>query len=251
MSHNFTTNPYLTVLGCGDSTAMNFWNSSYLVTGRTGERLLIDAGFTVKYALRDRGLKLADVDGVFITHIHGDHVHGLERIGYESRYDYHKRVKLFATPEILDKLWRECLFGTMGYSSSGQNRLEDFFEPIPVIPEQGFEFAGIHYRLFSTPHTRGKPSFGLVIEDKLIVTADSRPMDWLAADSSTRPIIHDFSLYRGNPAHATMWELQEQYPESVRRRLWAVHYGDDVEKYRIDIERDFAGVAYQGQIFRL
>lgn len=241
--------PHLLVLGTGDSTALDYWNSGYLVTGACGQRLAIDAGFSIKYALRDRGLTLADVDAVFITHIHGDHVHGLERIGYESRYDYKKRVKLIATAEILDKLWSECLVGTMGYSSSGRNRLEDFFEPVPVT--EGFVFDGIDCRLFPTPHTKGKPSFGLVLNDRLIVTADTKAMDWLAADTSSRAIIHDFSLYRGNPAHATYWELLDAYPESVRKRLWAVHYGDDIERYRADIERHFAGVAEQGQVFAL
>lgn len=244
------THPQLMVLGTGDSTALDYWNSGYLVTGASGERLSIDAGFSLKYALRDRGLKLADLDAVFITHIHGDHVHGLERIGYESRYDYHKRVKLYATPEILHKLWDECLAGTMGHSSSGRNTLADFFEPVPVEHEQ-FGFAGVDFRLFATPHTKGKPSFGLVLNDKLIVTADTRPMDWLAADASERTIIHDCSLYQGNPAHATLWELRTAYPEAVRRRLWAVHYGDNMGQYRSEIERDFAGVAYQGQCFAL
>ncbi|MBI2379570.1 MAG: MBL fold metallo-hydrolase [Gammaproteobacteria bacterium] len=240
----------LTVLGTGDSTALDYWNSGYLITGLSGQRLAIDAGFTIKYALRERGMCLAALDAVFITHLHGDHVHGLERIGYESRYGYGKRVKLHGTAEILHKLWHECLFGTMGYSSSGQNSLSDFFEPV-VVEDQAFRFDGVNFRLFPTPHTAGKDSFGLVLNDKLIVTADTRCMPWLAEDRSSRPIIHDCSLYRGNPAHATLWELKEQYPETVRRRLWAVHYGDDIEQYRAEIERDFAGVAFQGQEFAL
>lgn len=242
--------PHLTVIGCGDSTALDYWNSGYLVTGQSGQVLSIDAGFSIKYALRDRGRQLSELDAVFITHIHGDHVHGLERIGYESRYDYHKRVKLFATAEVLDKLWRECLFGTMGYSSSGQNRLEDFFEPV-VVENERFSFDSVDYRLFATPHTRGKASYGLIINDALIVTADSKSMDWLANDTSERRIIHDCSLYQGNPAHATLWELQRAYPLAVRKRLWAIHYGDDIEHYRALIEQDFAGIAFQGQCFAL
>jgi ribonuclease BN (tRNA processing enzyme) len=244
-----TTQPRLRVLGTGDSTSLRFWNSGYLVEAR-GKRLLIDCGFTIKYALRDVGLTLADVEAVFITHVHGDHVHGLERLGYESRYGFHKRACLLLAPGIRHELWDLCLQGTMGSSSDGRNALEDFFD-VRALDGGPFEWEGVRFEPFPTPHTPNKPSYGLIINDRLIITSDTRPIDWLARDASERIIIHDCALGAGNPVHAGLDELLQLYPPAVRRRLWAIHYGDRIEEYRARIEAEFAGVAQRGQCFAI
>ncbi len=62
----------VSVLGSSSSgNATLIWNS--------GTALLIDCGFGPSYigrALRKVGLVFEDLDGVFVTHIHGDHVNG-------------------------------------------------------------------------------------------------------------------------------------------------------------------------------
>ncbi len=241
--------PRLRVVGSGDSTAVNFWNSGYLLEA-DGQRVLIDCGFTIKYALRDLDLTLEDVDAVIVTHVHGDHVHGLERLGYESRYGYGKRARLLLPPGIRHELWDLCLRGTMGSSGEGGNELEDFFD-VTEIEGEHFRYAGLELRLFKTPHVPGKGSYGLIINDRLIVTSDTRALGWLAEDDSERVIIHDCALAEFNPVHASLGELLESYPPAVRRRMWLIHYDDCIEDYRERIERNFAGVVAQGQEFAL
>ncbi len=236
----------LRIIGTGDSAAVDFWNSSYLIETH-GKRLLIDCGFTIKYALRDLGLTLANIDAVFITHVHGDHIYGLERLGFESRYTYGRRPQLLLAPGIRPELWEHCLRGTMG--SEDNSRLEDYFD-VEDVGSDGFQWEGVDLRLFPTLHVPNKPSYGLIINDRVIVTSDSKPLEWLARDRSDRVIVHDCSLSPFNPVHATLDELM-RYPAPVRRRVWVTHYGDEIERYRERIEREFAGVAAQGQTIPL
>lgn len=234
----------LRFLGTGDSEAIDFWNTNLLL--EAGERrLLIDCGYTIKYALRDAGLTIPDIEAIFITHTHADHVYGQERFGIETRYRYGRRVKLFGEPDVLPTLWDETLKGSMGRSSDGENRLEDFFEVVP-IEHHAFEFAGHRLRTFPTRHTDGMATYGVEIDERAIFTADSKPLAWLAEDRSERTILHDCSLQADNPVHATLGELLAYYPPEVRRRLLAIHYGDDLEAHRATIERELGGVAEQG-----
>lgn len=241
----------LIALGTGDSEALDYRNSGFLLETADGERMLIDCGHTIKHALRDVvSLSLPDIDAIYITHVHGDHVFGLERVGFESRYVYDKRVRLYLEPELPAPLWTNCLKGCMGDSSSGHNTLQDFFDVV-MVKERCLNRSGLEMKTFPTNHTAGKPSFGLIFNDRLIYTADTNPLDWIANDRSDRMIIHDCSLAEYHPAHATVPEMLEKYPSSVRKRLYAMHYGDDMELHRQRLESAFAGVVMQGQVFHV
>jgi ribonuclease BN (tRNA processing enzyme) len=240
--------PHLVLLGTGSADSLRYWNTNALVRTAHGN-LLIDCGYTIKHALADVGLTLEAIDAVFITHIHGDHVFGLERLGFESRYGFSRRVTLYLEPAIHDVIWGQCLKGSMGYSSCGENRLEDFFD-IALIENGRFEFGGCGFQTFPTPHTVGKPSFGLTINDRLVFTSDTKLIPELI-DTAADLIIHDCTLQEGNPVHANLSELLSGYPEHLRRRMLLIHLGDEAHARREELERHFLGVARQGQILPL
>jgi ribonuclease BN (tRNA processing enzyme) len=240
---------HLIALGVGDSESIQFWNTHLLLRTDAGN-LLIDCGYTIKYALAEHALGLPDINAVFVSHVHGDHVFGLERIGFESRYVYNQRARLYLEPELRIPLWDQCLKGSMGYSSSGRNTLESFFD-VEEISGHAFEFGGVRMRTFHTRHTVGKPSFGIVFNDSLIFTSDTNVLPWIARDRTSRPIWHDCSFVDTHPAHATVHEMIEAYPESVRRRIRIIHYGDDVDLYREEIESSLGGIVSQGSAHEL
>ncbi len=241
--------PDLTVLGTGNAESLRYWNTSAWVRTNAGN-LLIDCGFSVKPALHERGLSLQSVDSVFITHVHGDHVHGLERLGFESRYVYHRRPVLYLEEDLYHPLWEKCLAGSMGQTSCGSSRLEDFFD-VRMIEHHTFTVGGCRFQTFPTPHTVGKPSYGLVINDRVLFTSDSTVIPELDAFFPHGFIFHDICLQAKNPVHATLSELIARYPLQVRQRMFLMHYGDEIDFYRALIDRQFLGVAEQGQVIEL
>ncbi|RME83486.1 MAG: MBL fold metallo-hydrolase [Zetaproteobacteria bacterium] len=240
----------LQFIGTGDSESLRFYNTNALIT-RNGKHLLVDCGWTAKRALHERGLRICDIDGVFVTHVHGDHVFGLERFGFESRYVYRgHRIKLYLHESVLGPLWDECLRGCMGYSSDGENAIEDFFDV--RIVETTFSWEGIDFEIFPTTHTPGKPSFGVRAPRRFTFTSDTNAIPDLPEIAKEDPyVFHDLYLSGpSHPAHATPEELMDAYPETLLRRIWAVHYGDDIER-RLDKLERFAGWVPQGMVFAL
>lgn len=91
-----------TILGSGSSG-----NSAYLETEHS--RVLIDAGFSAKQIearLALIGRRLEDIEAVFVTHEHGDHVCGLARIAQRTG------ARVFA-----NRLTAECLRAKMPEST--------------------------------------------------------------------------------------------------------------------------------------
>jgi len=239
----------LQFIGTGDSESLRFNNTNLLVN-YWGKKLLVDCGWTAKPALHELGIGIPDIDAIFITHVHGDHVFGLERFGFESRYvhDGH-RIRLYVPEAVLPVLWDECLKGAMGYSSDGKNELGDFFD-VCVVTES-FAWHGLHFEVFATPHTRGKPSFGLRLPHRFTFTSDTnviRNFDALVEDD--KYIFHDcYVAGDWHPAHATVQEMRNAYPESLLKRLSLIHYDDTVDSYAGRLE-GFAGPVKQGEIFQ-
>ena len=70
------------MVGTGSSDSATMFNTSAAVVSESGA-FLIDCGHTIKHALNDSGIGFDNISGIFISHVHGDHVFGLERVGYE------------------------------------------------------------------------------------------------------------------------------------------------------------------------
>jgi phosphoribosyl 1,2-cyclic phosphodiesterase len=98
--------------------------------------VLIDAGFSARRTgqmLATFGQSLAQIDAVFVTHEHIDHVKGL--------------------PAIAGKAASLRVFATYGTRCAAQNQIEDTKLKWGIIqPGAEFEFADLRVKAFSVPH---------------------------------------------------------------------------------------------------
>jgi len=75
-------------VGTGSAFTMDNYQTNALVTLDNGYRLLVDCGGDVRRALRQHaGATHSDIDGVYISHLHNDHIGGLEWLAFAARFD--------------------------------------------------------------------------------------------------------------------------------------------------------------------
>lgn len=232
------------IIGCGHSESFDNFNNNALVKSSQGN-LLIDAGYTIKNALHAQGMTIKDINAVFITHVHGDHVFGLERLAYESKFRYQTRIALYYHESLYDELWHQTLKGSMGKHGDGEASLEDYFDLFPIASLE-CEIYSHQFQLFQNKHTPGKPSFGININEKLFFSGDTTAIPEIISDLTFDVGFHDVTLSPFNPVHASINSLIEKYPLDIRKKLYLMSYEDHWPEYATQVEENFLGFARQG-----
>lgn len=102
----------ITCLGHGGAfAAADVGHTAYLVEHGT-HRILVDCGSTVPDVLKEFGIDPGSLTAIVITHLHADHVGGLERVLYHRHYV----SKAAPIPLIMGKdtakAWQACLAAT-------------------------------------------------------------------------------------------------------------------------------------------
>ena len=169
----------ITALGCGNAFSTTNGNNCFLLedidklnsfdsrglldlTGKYEGRprkLLIDAGWALPYMLEKANVNIKDIDDVYISHAHADHIGGLEYLAF-SRYDFMKKPEksaptfpsLIANECLMKDLWEKSLKGGMESLEGINCTLGTFFNLCPVKPNEIIEWCGWKLRLVQQIH---------------------------------------------------------------------------------------------------
>ena len=231
-------------LGVGEAFAKTLFQTNYLVTPADGAPFLVDFGHTAPRALRVHGMAMESVAQVLLSHLHADHIGGLEELGFTGTFAWGRRIQLFIPENLLPLLWDHCLSGGMGQrlqQADGSSRdadLETYFDVTAVTSGAELRFGSVRVRPFATPHVPGRPSWGFLLEDdatggSALLTCDSRfHRDNLEIHGTSATVVfHDCQLKtNGAHIHATLDELLT-LPDAWQRKILLVHYSDDWQEY--------------------
>ncbi|GAB6063968.1 MBL fold metallo-hydrolase [Deferrisoma palaeochoriense] len=247
-------------LGVGDAFAKTLYQTNFLVRPADGEPFLVDCGHTASRALRALGLELRAVPRVLVSHLHADHIGGLEELGFAGYFGWGLRPRLYVPENLLPWLWPHALEAGMGQRLRGaegffEARLETYFEVTALAGGGAFDLGSVRVTPFPTPHVPGRPSWGFRLEDRatggrVLLTCDTRfhpkTLDAFGADADA--VFHDCQFVtNGAHIHATLDELQT-LPEAWHERLLLVHYADDWPDHAHRLGR--LRLAEQGRVYR-
>jgi ribonuclease BN (tRNA processing enzyme) len=221
------------VLGVGDTFSDRHHSTALLLTC-DGFQLAIDCPDMYRSVLRDaaegsgRGLAIADIDHVLITHVHGDHMNGLEGFAFYKRFVEGKRVRLVTSPEVRAAIWNERLKAPMGALWDGARfqalGFDDYFEHVPLDWASPITVGPFRIRARRTIHH--------VPTSALLVEAAGRTLGY-SSDTAFDPelieflspadlIIHETNF---GPAH-TPYAALAGLPAALRARMRLIHYSD-------------------------
>ncbi|MBD8028110.1 ribonuclease Z [Ureibacillus sp. Re31] len=228
-------------LGVGGAFTTTNYHNNYII--HLNEKyLLIDAGSTLRFSLREAGYHYTDIDAVFISHLHFDHVGGLEEMIMQRFWQFkdgqHSPLKttIIVHEKLLTPLKRLLCHGL---ANQGRT-VEDFCEFICLKEKEIYKIEDYSFTIFDTSntHAEGLLSFGFKLASlhaNIVFTSDVKRLKEANilghVDDNTVAIFQDVS-FTFNGVHATLEEVLDYYPNEYHSKLYAMHYNDNIEEFR-------------------
>jgi ribonuclease BN (tRNA processing enzyme) len=258
-------------IGRGGAFApVDIGNSNFILTSDTGKKMIIDWGITAPFIYRDEmGLDYGDIDAVWISHLHADHVGGMELLAFHRHFMPKRnnegvriKPKLFMVKPLMMEMWENTLRGGLESLEGEIVSLTKYFHCVPVEENTRFKWEGLSFTPVQTVHVRSgfiiKHSYGLYIakpqkmvgaQDSIYLTSDTQ------FDRGLMPFYRDAKLilqdcetgdFKSN-VHAHYSDLKT-LPDDVRAKMWLYHYNKPEPTFKED---GFAGFVEKGQVFEI
>ena len=239
------------VLGTGDAFSAYNYSSSILVESG-GQSLLLDCPHPIRKILREASsaeshiIDISDISAILLTHLHADHVSGLEGFAFYSPFALQRKTQLIAHPDILNGIWENSLQVGMSQLLDAEDlkkrgkslnmseirergflksyHFDDFFEVTSLSWTEAVKFGVFSIECRETIHHVPTTAFRIRVADKMLAysadtTYDPSLIEWL---SKADVIIHET-----NYGTHTAYEKLALLPEEIRAKMFLIHYPDD------------------------
>lgn len=220
----------------GDRIGENYQSNMLLEAAgpEATKRLLIDCGTDIRFSLHEKGLKLADLTDIYISHLHADHCGGLEGVAFSTKFNPNcPPPNIYISRMFANELWASTLRGGLKSIEGEATDMSSFFNVRAVGRSGNFSWCGLDLQLIQVVHVMDgfsiNPSFGLFFKadnTQVFITTDTQfapnqimkfyeMADVIFQDCETAP------FQSGVHAH---YDQLKTLPDKVKAKMWLYHY---------------------------
>jgi ribonuclease BN (tRNA processing enzyme) len=245
----------LTVIGCGDAfgSGGRFNTCFWLETAKAN--LLVDCGASSLVALKARGFEHERVDGIILSHLHGDHFGGLPFLLLDAQFlSRRDRPLLIAGPPgtraRLDAAIEVFFPGALA------NKWRFSWQVKEIEVGRQTDVLGHSVTTSEVVHYSGAPSTALRISDGKKLFAYSGDTEWVEALVSVSDGVDLFIIecyaYSGRLTGHISWEILKPRISDLRaRRIMVTHMNPSVLEHLDEIRAAGLLIANDGDAIDL
>ena len=217
-------------LGVGSGLSPALGNNNVLLTSETSDRqVLIDCGFSTPPELSGRS-QINKITDILITHVHSDHIGGLELMGFTYFYvlrhspDAKKITLHFPNEKIKDDTWH-CLERQMESAQTAEDgtftaTFDTYFDiSIGETPSiEGFD----SLKFQKTEHVENMDAYSVWLNKKTYYSSDTVKLP----PANAELIFQDCQLFDSpTSVHTSFTVLNGGMDKKTKEKTWLMHYG--------------------------
>ena len=217
-----------------------------MLVSHEGHTVLLDVGTGTLAKLQEH-IGLFDVDAVFVSHSHPDHVSDLYAYVLARLFSPEQppKVPLYLAPRVLER------FAPLLADDSGDMKVQDVFDVHQV--DGGEELHVGPFRVASAPMRHSVPTFGVRVEAdgvSVAYSADTGPTEELVGLARNTDLLVAEASWQDDeqarpPIHLTAREAGEAAAKAGARRLILTHIRPYLDR---DRSREEAASAFEGDL---
>jgi ribonuclease BN (tRNA processing enzyme) len=217
----------LTVIGCGDAFGSGGRCNTCFMVEAGGRTVLLDCGASAPVALKARNVDLNAIDGVILSHLHGDHFGALPFLLLD--WQFHQRrerpLTILGPPGTRARLDAAC---EVLFPRSSRNAWRYPLEVGEIAPGSPCEALGFAIRTAEVAHQSGAPSTAVRLAGEGRVLCYSGDTEWTdalidMADGADLFILECYDYARDLAGHMSFATLRHKRASLRAKRIMLTH----------------------------
>jgi ribonuclease BN (tRNA processing enzyme) len=236
-------------VGTGDTVGSGGRFQTCLSLRAEPTHVLLDCGTSSLIAMRQQGIDPATVDGVLVTHLHGDHFGGLPFLLLDAQFAHRTRPLVLAGPPGLEERLEQAQ--EVLFPGSAQTRRAFTVEVRELPARMPTAVGGCTVTAFPVDHPSGAPAYALRVGLSGRVIAYSGDTAWTealpeVARGADLFVCEAYCFDKEVKYHLSYATVRRHRDRLSCRRLVLTHPSPDLLRRQGEVAAAVATVAHDG-----